>query len=84
MIRGCIPWRLDAPAELRAHGPPKEATMTNKILTLKNAGRLTCTWIRTGDARTPLACVWAAGNVRSGGKEASPRGHWAGRMERCA
>jgi hypothetical protein len=24
----------------------------------RNPGRLTCTWVPTGNARTPLACIW--------------------------
>jgi hypothetical protein len=24
----------------------------------RNCPQLTCVWVRTGDARTPLACVW--------------------------
>jgi hypothetical protein len=31
----------------------------NIILTaIRNSPQLTCVWVRTGDARTPLACVW--------------------------
>jgi hypothetical protein len=32
--------------------------MNNKILTIPNAGRMTCVWIPTGDAKMPLARVW--------------------------
>lgn len=57
--------------------------MTNNILTLQKAGRLTCTWVRTGDPRNPLACVWADGKAR-GGKEASSPNDESGRMLLCA
>jgi hypothetical protein len=30
---------------------------------IRNPGRLTCTWVPTGNARAPLACIW---------KEAAP------------
>ncbi|MGA2809127.1 MAG: hypothetical protein ABSE87_13420 [Terracidiphilus sp.] len=32
--------------------------MTNKLHLIKNTFRLSCVWVATGDARTPLACVW--------------------------
>jgi hypothetical protein len=25
---------------------------------IRNPSRLTCAWVPTGDARTPLACAW--------------------------
>jgi hypothetical protein len=58
--------------------------MTNNILTLKKAGRLTCTWVSTGDPRNPLACVWADCKGRSSRKEASSPNQTSGRMQRCA
>jgi hypothetical protein len=60
--------------------------MTNNILSLRKAGRLTCTWVRTGDARNPLVCVWTDGKARSVGtsKEASSPKITSGRMQRCA
>jgi hypothetical protein len=59
--------------------------VTNNILTLKKAGQLTCTWVRTGDPKTPLACVWADGKGRSA-KEASSSSanERSGRVLRCA
>ncbi len=31
----------------------------NMILTaIRNSPQLTCVWVRTGDPRRPLACVW--------------------------
>jgi hypothetical protein len=47
--------------------------MTNKILSLRKAGRLTCTWVATGNPRNPLACVWAQADVRSAAKTTSPK-----------
>jgi hypothetical protein len=28
------------------------------LSTMRNSPQLTCVWVRTGDTRTPLACVW--------------------------
>jgi hypothetical protein len=35
----------------------------NVFSTIRNSRQLRCTWVPTGDSRTPLVCVW---------KEASP------------
>src|ERR1700730_322419 len=56
--------------------------MNDKLLTLGKARHLTCAWVSTGDAKTPLACVWVdaetsctapsaqtASNDESGGDE---------------
>jgi hypothetical protein len=32
--------------------------MNNKLFTIRKTGRMTCTWVSTGDAKAPLACVW--------------------------
>jgi hypothetical protein len=32
--------------------------MNNKLFTFRKTGRMTCTWVSTGDAKMPLACVW--------------------------
>jgi hypothetical protein len=32
--------------------------MNNKLLTIRETGRLTRVWVPTGNIRTPLACVW--------------------------
>jgi uncharacterized membrane protein YhiD involved in acid resistance len=37
--------------------------VNNILSAIRNPNRLTCAWVPTGDARTPLICVW---------KEASP------------
>jgi hypothetical protein len=60
--------------------------MTNNILCLRKAGRLTCTWVGTGDPRNPLACVWTDGKAHSDCKEASASSpnKTSGRMLRCA
>lgn len=57
--------------------------MTNTILNPKKAGRLTCTWVATGDAKTPLTCVWTQPKANSSAKEA-PSPDSPGRMLRCA
>jgi hypothetical protein len=32
--------------------------MNDKLLTSGKTRHLTCTWVSTGDAKMPLACVW--------------------------
>jgi hypothetical protein len=58
--------------------------MTNTILTLQRAARLTCFWVRTGNPRNPLACVWAETKPRSNYKEASSSNNESGGMQLCA
>jgi hypothetical protein len=58
--------------------------MTNRILTLQKAGRLTCAWVPTGNPRNPLACVWAETAVRVSAKAAPSSNDNSGRMPRCA
>jgi hypothetical protein len=59
----------------------------NKLHLIRKTVRLTCTWVPTGDAKRPLACVWApskaprAGNTQSSERETSKIG---GRMHLCA
>jgi hypothetical protein len=65
-------------------GPPKEAALFNKILTLNKTSRLTCRWVATGNARNPFACVWAEGNTRGAAKVAPSPKEDSGRMRLCA
>ena len=58
--------------------------MTNRILTLQKAGRLTCAWVPTGNPRNPLACVWAETAARKSAKAAPSSNVNSGRMPRCA
>jgi hypothetical protein len=32
--------------------------MNNILSKTQKSGRLTCAWVPTGDAKSPLACVW--------------------------
>jgi hypothetical protein len=32
--------------------------MNNKLLTIRQTGRITCVWVPAGNIRNPLACVW--------------------------
>jgi hypothetical protein len=32
--------------------------MNNKLFAIRKTGPMTCAWVSTGDAKTPLACVW--------------------------
>lgn len=32
--------------------------MNNKYFTVLGPRRMTCAWVSTGNAKTPLACVW--------------------------
>ena len=57
--------------------------MSNKVLALKNAGRLTCAWLPTGDPRHPLTCVLTV-DSRSAAKAASSTKTDSGRMLACA
>jgi hypothetical protein len=34
--------------------------MMNKLHLVLKTVRLSCTWVPTGDAKRPLACVWVA------------------------
>jgi hypothetical protein len=58
--------------------------MTNSILTLQRGARLTCFWVRTGNPRNPLVCVWAETKPRSNYKESSSSNNESGGMQLCA
>jgi hypothetical protein len=58
--------------------------MFNNILTLQKPLRLTCSWVRTGNPRNPLACVWVKASARNNGKVASSANDESGRMALCA
>jgi hypothetical protein len=57
--------------------------MKNKLHLVQKIVRLTRTWVPTGDAKNPLACVWVeAGTQRA--VSAAPAGTEAGRLHLCA
>ena len=58
--------------------------MTNNILTLQRAGRLTCVWVPTGNPQHPLACVWVEAKARSASTAASLPKNESGRVPLCA
>jgi hypothetical protein len=58
--------------------------MFNKILTLNKTSRLICRWVATGNARNPLACVWAETNTRGAAKAAPSPKDESGSMPLCA
>jgi hypothetical protein len=58
--------------------------MFNNILTLHKPLRLTCFWVRTGNPRNPLACVWMESNAQNNGIAASSANEELGGMLRCA
>jgi len=58
--------------------------MFNKILTFNKTFRLTCRWIATGDARNPIACVWAEGSTRGAANAAPSPEDDSGRALLCA
>jgi hypothetical protein len=62
----------------------KGGTMFNNILTLQRPIRLICFWVRTGNPRNPLACVWVDSNARNNCKEASSSNDKLGGMLLCA
>jgi hypothetical protein len=39
--------------------------MNDKLFTLAKTRHLTCAWVTTGDAKTPLACVWVEAETSS-------------------
>jgi hypothetical protein len=40
--------------------------MKNTLFAIRNPGRMVCSWIPTGDSKTPLICVWVeAGDSRA-------------------
>jgi len=58
--------------------------MYTNLLMLRRRTRLTCVWAPTGNARTPLACVWIEANADSSRKDASPSNDGKGGMLLCA
>jgi hypothetical protein len=58
--------------------------MTNKILTLRTTGRLTCTWVPTGNPRNPLACVWTETAARNSSTAAPSSNANSRRVPLCA
>jgi hypothetical protein len=46
--------------------------MKNSLLTTSKIGRLTCTWVATGDPGTPLACVWTDAESPLAASKAEP------------
>ena len=58
--------------------------MTNNILTLQKPFRLTCFWVRTGNPRNPLACVWVETNARNKDKVASSSNDESEGVRLCA
>jgi hypothetical protein len=57
--------------------------MKNKLHLIPKTVRLTCTWVRTGDPKNPLACVWTeAATPRA--VSAAPAGSETGRLYQCA
>ena len=61
--------------------------MMKKLYLIRQTARLSCTWVPTGDAKRPLACVWVetkapkAVNTASSTDDAAQE---AGRMHLCA
>jgi hypothetical protein len=55
------------------------------LSTMRNSPQLTCVWVRTGDTRTPLACVWkeAPAPVMELANQSSPEDD-PGRIGLCA
>jgi len=45
--------------------------MNNKLFTFRKTGRMTCAWVSTGDAKTPLACVWVEAEASGAASAAS-------------
>jgi hypothetical protein len=56
--------------------------MNNKLQLIQKAPRLTATWVNTGDAKRPLACIWAAATARPA--VTAPSDFEAGRLPQCA
>jgi hypothetical protein len=51
---------------------------------IRNPGQLTCAWVPTGDARTPLACVWKEAAASLGPTGQSSPEDDIGRIRLCA
>ena len=55
----------------------------NNVFFMQRTGRLTCSWVQTGDPKIPFACVWAGSKTA----QAVPSVLSAddnGRLPRCA
>ena len=57
--------------------------MINKLYLVQKTVSLTCTWVRTGNPRMPLACVWTDSKAQQAVSTASFTDE-SGRMHRCA
>jgi hypothetical protein len=57
--------------------------MLNKLYLIQSTGRLTCSWVATGDPKMPLACVWAGSKVPQVALTASSTDE-TGRIHLCA
>jgi len=57
--------------------------MMNKLLFIQKAGRLTCKWVKTGDSKMPLACVWGEAKAQQAASTAFSTDE-TGRMHLCA
>jgi hypothetical protein len=57
--------------------------MKIKLHLIRNAVRLKCKWVATGDAKRPLACVWVASKTPESVFIASSTDE-TGRMHVCA
>ena len=59
--------------------------MNNKLFTFRKTGRMTSAWVSTGDAKTPLACVWVeADSVHQVSAAPSSSNDDSGGMRLCA
>jgi hypothetical protein len=56
--------------------------MTNKLYLIQRAGSLTCKWVRTGDPKLPLICVWTGSKTTT--VSTAPSTDGTGRMHLCA
>jgi hypothetical protein len=57
--------------------------MKNKLHLVPKTVRLTCTWVRTGDVKNPLTCVWVEMAAPRAVSTASADSE-AGRLHLCA
>jgi len=57
--------------------------MNNTLFAIRNPGRMICTWIPTGDSKTPLVCVWFETSDPRAASKMSSHKEPAG-MRRCA
>jgi hypothetical protein len=58
--------------------------MNNKVFTFRKTRRMTCAWVSTGDAKTPLACVWMEAEAPGAASTPSLSEDEAGGMRLCA